>query len=146
MNLNHYLDQTASERGTETAIRYPGGEVTYKNLLEAVRRLARGLHSIGIERGDRVAVMLPNLPQFPIVFYALLRLGAVVVPVNMMYKRRETIGLLEDSEAKALIAWQGVWEDISKQIPALASLRNIILLGDQLPESTINLSDLSLIW
>jgi long-chain acyl-CoA synthetase len=142
MNINHLLEQVAVERGNVIAIRFSGTEITYSTLLEAIRRLARGLYRLGVRRGDRVAVMLPNLPQFPIAYYAILRLGAVAVPINMMYKCRETASLLEDSEAKVLIAWRGVWDEISRSISVLSSLKSIILLGDSLPESTINLSKL----
>jgi len=142
MNLNHLLEQVAEERGNVIAIRFSGTEIKYSTLIEAVRRLARGLYKLGIRRGDRVALMLPNLPQFPIAYYAILRLGAVVVPINMMYKGREAAALLEDSEAKAIIAWSGVWDDISRGIGVISSLKTIILLGDSLPESTFNLSKL----
>ncbi|MCF7810581.1 AMP-binding protein [bacterium] len=142
MNINHLFEQVAAEHSKVVAIRFSGTEITYSTLLEAVRRLARGLYKLGVRRGDRVAVMLPNLPQFPIAYYAILRLGAVAVPINMMYKGGEVSSLLEDSEAKVLIAWRGVWDEISRSISVLSSLKSIILLGDLLPESTINLSKL----
>ena len=142
MNINHLLDQTASERGVEVAMRLSAGEVTYAQFQEAVRRLARGLQSLGVNKGDRVAIMLPNLPQFPIAFYAVLRLGAVAVPVNMMYKGREASALLDDSEARILIAWRGVWDELARPISYLNSLKQIILLGENLPEGTTSLTRL----
>lgn len=142
MNLNHLLEQVVAERGSETAISFTGTQITYATFLEAVRRLARGLYRMGVRRGDRVALMLPNLPQFPIAYYAILRLGAVVVPVNMMYKGRETARLLEDCETKVLIAWSGSWADISRYVTILSSLKHIILLGESTPDNTISLTKL----
>ena len=142
MNLNHLLEQVASEHASEVAIRFTGSEITYSTLIDAIRRLSRGLSKLGIQRGDRVAIMLPNLPQFPIAYYAALRLGAVVVPINMMNKGRETAWVLEDSEAKILIAWRGVWNEMIRYTNVISSLKQVVLLGDDLPESTISLSQI----
>ncbi len=142
MNLNHLIEQVSAERGVELAIRHHGGEVTYATFHEAVRRLARGLHKLGVGYGDRVALMLPNLPQYPIAFYAALRLGAVVVPINMMSRGREIAWLLEDSEAKVLIAWHGLWDELERHISVISSLKHVVLLGDPIPPSAINLTQL----
>jgi len=142
MNLNHLLDQVAAEQGENIAIRFNKQEVKYGTFIEAVRRLTRALYKLGIRRGDRVALMLPNLPQFPICYYAILRMGAVVVPVNMMYRGREVTRLLEDSEVKAVIAWSGSWGDIARYTAVLNSIKHIILLGDDLPANVHNLTRL----
>ncbi|MDP8237760.1 MAG: long-chain fatty acid--CoA ligase [Candidatus Hatepunaea meridiana] len=142
MNLNHLLEQISTDRGSETAIRFSGKEISYTTITEAVRRLARSLYRLGIRRCDRVAIMLPNLPQFPIAYYAVLRLGAVVVPINMMYKGNEAALVLEDSEAKALIAWSGIWNDLSRHVSVISSLKNVILLGDSLPDDAFSLTKL----
>ncbi len=142
MNLNHLLEQVAAERGSEVAIRFSDKDISYSTLLEAVRRLTRSLYKLGIRRGDRIALMLPNLPQFPIVYYAVLRLGAVVVPINMMYKGREVAKLLEDAEVKAIIAWNGVWCDLTRYTAVISSIKHIILLGDDLPQNAIDLTKL----
>ena len=60
-----------------------------------------------MERGDRVGVMLPNVPEFPIAYYGVLRAGGIVVPMNVLLKRREIAFYLEDSGAKLLLAWHG---------------------------------------
>ncbi len=142
MNLNNLIEQVAAEHGDNIALKFPSGEVSYTKFHEAIRRLARGLHNLGVGQGDRIALMLPNLPQFPIVYFAVLRLGAVVVPVNMMYKGREVGWLLEDSEAKALIAWGGLWREIERHVSILGSLKHIILLGNDLPNDVISLTSL----
>ncbi len=142
MNLNHILEQVTTERGSEVAIRFSDKDISFSTLLEAVQRLTRGLHKLGIRRGDRIALMLPNLPQFPIVYYAVLRMGAIVVPINMMYKGREVARLLEDAEVKAIIAWNGVWWDLQRYTAVLNSIKHIILLGDNLPQNALDLTKL----
>ena len=69
------------------------------------------LREKGIEPGDRVGVMLPNVPQFPVAYYGVLRAGGVVVPMNVLLKRREIAFYLEDSGTKLLLAWHGFAEE-----------------------------------
>ena len=71
------------------------------------RPAAGWLGELGIGPGDRVGLMLPNLPQFPVIYYGILRAGAVVVPMNPLFKSREVEYYLADSEASALFAWGG---------------------------------------
>jgi long-chain acyl-CoA synthetase len=87
------------------ALKLDDTELTYSQLDGASARIAGMLKGRGIGRGDRVGVMLPNVPYFPIVYYGILRLGAVVVPMNVLLKERETGFYLADPEAKAVFAW-----------------------------------------
>ncbi|MGN8050908.1 AMP-binding protein [Curtobacterium sp. 22159] len=79
-------------------------ELSYGELWEQVRTTAGGLRARGVERGDRVAVMLPNIPQFMVAYFAVLALGAVVVPVHLLFKREEITHVLSRSGAGVLIA------------------------------------------
>ena len=65
----------------------------------------------GLQPGDRVGVMLPNVPEFPIAYYGVLRAGGVVVPMNGLLKRREVAFYLEDSGARLMLAWHGFAEE-----------------------------------
>ncbi len=85
--------------------------MTYAELDERSARLATLLAEHGIEPGDRVGVMLPNVLEFPVAYYGVLRAGGVVVPMNVLLKRREIAFYLEDSGAKLLLAWHGFLED-----------------------------------
>ncbi len=69
------------------------------------------LHDRGVEHGDRVGIMLPNIPYFPICYYGVLRAGGVVVPMNVLLKGREVAFYLKDSEAKLVFAWEGFADD-----------------------------------
>ena len=83
-------------------------QLTYAELDERSARLAALLVDRGLEPGDRVGVMLPNVPEFPIAYYGVLRAGGVVVPMNVLLKRREIAFYLEDSGSKLLLAWHGL--------------------------------------
>ena len=69
-------------------------------------RVARLLQSFGVRTGDRVALMLPNSLEFAILYYGILRAGAVVVPMNVLFKAREISYQLRDCEAAVLFAWR----------------------------------------
>jgi long-chain acyl-CoA synthetase len=99
----------------ETAQRSPGkpvaiqadGRLSYGELDELSDRLAAGLEAIGIGPGEVVALQLPNIPQFLIAYFGILKAGAVVVPLNVMLKSAEVAFQLRDSSARALISWAG---------------------------------------
>jgi long-chain acyl-CoA synthetase len=104
-NLTHMLEDTVGRHGDRTAIKLDDLEISYEALDAGTKAVAGFLKSKGVEPGDRVGLMLPNLPYFPFAFYGVLRLGASVVPMNPLLKQREVAFHLGDSGAKALIAW-----------------------------------------
>jgi long-chain acyl-CoA synthetase len=104
-NLTEMLQETVERHGDRTAIKLDDLEIDYNALDAGTKAVAGFLKSKGIGAGDRVGLMLPNLPYFPFAFYAVLRLGAAVVPMNPLLKEREVAFHLGDSGAKALIAW-----------------------------------------
>ena len=109
-NLAQMLTETVAEHGDRTAIKLDDLRIPYAVLDEAAGRAAGLLAARGVVAGDRVGVMLPNVPYFPFVFYGALRLGAVVVPMNPLLKGREVAFHLADSGAKLLVAWNGFAE------------------------------------
>jgi long-chain acyl-CoA synthetase len=104
-NLARILTETAASKGDAIAVKLDDAEFTYSQIDEAAKRIAGLLRERGIEAGDRVGIMLPNVPYFPAVYYGVLRAGAVVVPMNVLLKGREVKFYLEDSGAKAVFAW-----------------------------------------
>jgi long-chain acyl-CoA synthetase len=111
MNLASILTASAERAPDSPAIRLGEVELSYAELDDHSARLATLLADKGLEPGDRVGVMLPNVPQFPIAYYGVLRAGGVVVPMNVLLKRREIAFYLEDSGAKILLAWHGFAEE-----------------------------------
>src|SRR5436309_8744175 len=105
MSLAKLLTETAAEHGDRTALRLDDAALTYSELDEASARVAALLRDKGVEPGDRVGVMLPNVPYFAVAYYGVLRAGGVVVPMNVLLKGREVKFYLEDPQAKVLLAW-----------------------------------------
>lgn len=131
--------ESLSER---VALIFRGCEVTYARAGEATLRLARALRELGVEPGDRVAVMLPNLVQFPISYYAVLSIGATVVPINITYKEREIRYILEDSEARGIIAWEGFRHTIARAAEGLDRCSIFVYLGNRIPRGAHSLTRL----
>ncbi|CAA9502143.1 MAG: Long-chain-fatty-acid--CoA ligase [uncultured Solirubrobacteraceae bacterium] len=104
-NLASLLTQTAADHPDRVAIRLDDVTVTYGQLDGATARVAGLLAAKGIEPGDRVGIMLPNVPYFAIAYYGALRAGATIVPMNVLLKGRETTFYLSDPGAKLLFAW-----------------------------------------
>jgi long-chain acyl-CoA synthetase len=111
MNLASILTASAERSPDSPAIRLGDFELSYGALDDASARLASLLREKGLQQGDRVGVMLPNVPQFPVAYYGVLRAGGIVVPMNVLLKRREIAFYLEDSGAKLLLAWHGFAEE-----------------------------------
>lgn len=102
-NLATGVAETVARTPAETAIAYDGETTSYERFWERAGRFAAALSERGVGADDRVAIYLPNLPQFVTAFYGTLRAGGVVVPMNPQYKAREITHLLSDSGARAVV-------------------------------------------
>ena len=114
--LTWLIDEAARKYGANIAIEYYGTRLTYLQLASLVERFARALAQLGIKRGDRISICLPNTPQFPIAFYGALKAGAVVVPTNPLYTPPELEHQLKDSGARAIVM-------LDQFYPAFAPIR-----------------------
>jgi long-chain acyl-CoA synthetase len=110
MGLAANLIDSAARFPDRTALRFGDAELSYRALDSASARLASLLRGRGIEPGDRVGVMLPNVPEFVMAYYGALRAGAVVVPFNILLKDREVAYFSGDAEVKLLLAWHACAE------------------------------------
>jgi long-chain acyl-CoA synthetase len=113
-NLSSFLEHSAAAHPDHPAIRLDDFTLSYAELREAAGQLNTLLAAAGVQPGDRVGIMLPNVPAFPIAFYGALAAGAVVVPMNPLFKSREVGYYLSDSGAKVLIAWHAVAGEAAK--------------------------------
>src|SRR5215472_18422023 len=113
-NLSSLLERAAAGQPDRTAVKLDDMELTYAQLHDAARRVTSLLASAGVTRGDRVGLMLPNVPAFPIAFYGALGAGAVVVPMNPLLKSREVAYYLGDSGAKVIVAWHAAAGEAAK--------------------------------
>ncbi len=122
------LVENAEDYGERPALSFLGKEMSYSELREAVDRFSSALHQLGVEKGTRVAIMLPNIPQYLIVHYAILKLGAIAVPTNPLYVEREIKYQMNDSEAEILIVLDFLFKRI-KNIWSETGLRAVIVTG-----------------
>jgi long-chain acyl-CoA synthetase len=114
MNLARNLTASRERDADHAAIKLDDAEITYAQLDGASAHLAGLLAEHGFTAGDRVGIMLPNVPYFPVCYYGIVRAGGVVVPMNVLLKSREVAFYLGDSGAKLLFAWDGFAEDAQK--------------------------------
>ena len=127
-NIPAFIDARAAEMGDAVAAHFieDGTELSYRRIADVSRALAGSLARRGIGFGDRVGVMLPNIPAFPLTWLALGRLGAIMVPINVRYTPREVAYVLDDSGARLLVTEKDVLAEIAGAAelaghPALAS-------------------------
>src|ERR671931_1775396 len=113
-NLATILTDTAERFGDRIAMKLDDMELNYALLNEGSARIAGELKARGLEPGDRVGIMLPNVPYFPVVYYGVLRAGGVVVPMNVLLKGREVEYYLSDPGAKLVFAWHDFAEQAEK--------------------------------
>jgi long-chain acyl-CoA synthetase len=109
-NLAELLTDTAARSPERGAVKLDERELSYAELDQASARVAGLLRAKGVRPGDRVGLMLPNVPYFAVVYYGILRAGGVVVPMNVLLKGREVAYYLSDSGARLLFAWHGFAE------------------------------------
>ena len=107
LNLASILEDTARKHPDKTAVVCGDARLSYSAVNALANRVANGLRAAGIHKGDRVVLACPNLHYFPAVYHGILKAGAVVVPVNIMYKRRELRHILNDSQARVFFCFEG---------------------------------------
>ena len=116
---------SVEQYGAHVALEFFGATTTYAELGEQIERAAEGLRLLGVQKGDPVALVLPNCPQHIVAFYAVLRLGAIVVEHNPLYTPRELRHQFEDHGARVVIAWDKVVETI-QAFPADVAVASIV--------------------
>ena len=126
LNLSSMLRESALAHPDKPALILDDLTMSYAELDQAASLVAAGLRARGIGAGDRVGVMLPNVPQFPAVYYGVLRAGCIVVPMNVLLKGPEVAYYLADSEASAFFFWSDFAADASRGSAEAGSLRLVV--------------------
>lgn len=124
-SLVDLLDERCAQWADRDAISFFGQTLTYRELGDRVARVAQGLADLGVGAGDRVALIMPNAPQHVVAFYAVLRLGAVVVEHNPLYTSGELETQFRDHGATVVVAWSNVVETV-QALPAELGIATII--------------------
>lgn len=142
-NIPELLNTIVKKYKRKDALLYEGKTISYRELDENANKVANALTNLGIRPHDRVALMLPNTPDFVYSFLGIQKLGGVAVPFNTMYKGREITHILNDSGAKAIICLTNFANLINETREDVPSLEHVILTGQRTvipvsPESTVN--------
>ncbi|MFN7936251.1 MAG: long-chain fatty acid--CoA ligase [Bryobacteraceae bacterium] len=130
--LYQILQIAASQYTTKPATHFHGAELTFWEIKQRADRLAAALHRRGIGPGDRVGIMLPNCPQYPIAFFAITRIGAIVVNINPIYTAPETARVIEDSGMRAILTLDTLAEIV--RAAGAPPLMVLTALGEYMPQ------------
>ena len=141
--LSSFLQDQASIRPDHPALAFENSEISYRELLDAAKTFASLLVDAGVKHGDRVGLLFANHPNYVAAFFAIIGIGAIVVPVNPLLKSEEIAHILSDSDSKALVVYDRGLSEVLKALPELKNLREIFVVsnGDAfttLPENVPN--------
>lgn len=124
--IDEMLRSTSHNYPKNPSLIFGGNKITYQELDRLVDRFASALFKLGVRKGDRIALLLPNCPQIVIAFYSIFRLGAIAVPTNPVYQEREIAYQIENAGAETLITLDLLYPRVSS-ISNQTSLKNIII-------------------
>lgn len=122
LNLAFILDMSARTYPNVVALKLDNYKITYAELSLGVKRVANILKDHGIKRGDKVAMMIPNTPHFPLLYYGILNVGATVVPVNCLLKSHEIQFLPRGLRGRTVLRLERVR---GRGIPSLRTNRDV---------------------
>jgi len=126
------LDKTVvAGKGDRVALYFDDKRIPYKALLAQVNKLGSALKKLGIEEADRVALRLPNIPPAIVANFAVLKIGAVVLPTSVLFSRSEIAHVFNNAEVKAVIVAATLLEELEKAIPELKTVKHVIVVGGE---------------
>lgn len=134
LNLAHFLEMSAETYADRTAVILDDYRLSYADLNRLVKKVACILADKGVRKGDKVAMLMPNVPFFPVVYYGILSAGATVVPINVLLKAHEIQYCLEDADATVFFAWHGLLQESVKAYNAAETCHHFIVVD--LPGAT----------
>ena len=136
-SLVDLIDASVATYKNNVALEFFGATTTYADLGDQISRAAEALRKLGVQPGDRVALVLPNCPQHVVAFYAALRLGAIVIEHNPLYTAKELRHQFEDHGATVAIVWDKVYDTVS-DFPTDIAVEHIISVNliDAMPFGT----------
>jgi long-chain acyl-CoA synthetase len=141
MNLGKRVHEISQQEPSKTAYHFMGKDTTYGEFDASVSKFAAALQSLGVGKGDHVAFLLGNTPHFLISLYATVRLGATAVPVNPIYTPDEIAYILNDSDAKAVIALDALLPLVEKAHAALPKIAAFVIC-ETAPETAAKIAEL----
>jgi len=129
ISLTRFLKEAVERYEDRPVMTYEGNATSYKQLLEKSERLAAAFAESGVSKGDRVALMLPNCPEYVVSFFAVARIGAIVTQVNPIYVGRELEHILNDSGAETIVVHEDAYPKVSA-VRDNTQLERVIVAGE----------------
>ena len=126
MNLKLMLEETAEQYRGKTAFVLGEHRLSYAELDEASNRIANALIKRGVVKGDRVAILLPNIPEFPVIYFGIIKAGGIAVPLDVRYKVDELVYLCDNSKPKVIVTESPYLEPLIPALPQFKSIEHII--------------------
>ena len=131
MNLKLMLEEAAGRYGRKTAIVLGDRRLSYAELDETSNKVANALIRTGVNKGDRVAMLLPNSPEFAIIYFGIVKAGSIAVPLDITYKVDELASLFDNCQPKVLVAESPTLEPLVPALPRFKSIKQVIDLGSK---------------
>lgn len=129
MNLKLMLEKTVDRYGEKTAIISDERRLSYAELNEASNKVANALIKVGLGKGERVATLLPNSPDFIIVYFGIIKAGGIAVPLDIRYKVEELASLFGNCQPKVLVAESPFLEPLIPALSRFSSVQHVVELG-----------------
>ena len=142
MNLKLMLEEKARQYGEKTAIALGEYRLSYAELDEASNKVANALIKMGIRKGDRVAILSPNSPEFVVIYFGVVKTGGIAVPLDVRYKVDELASLFNNSQPKVLVAESSSLEPLVPVLPRFTSIKQVIDLGSKYEGQFLNYGEL----
>ncbi len=137
LNLACILRESAKAYPDKPALVFEGGRITYGQLDGLSDQFARGLRDAGFDPGDRIGLQLPNLPQFVIAYFGILKAGCIAVPMNVLLRAPEIAYQLGNSRSSALITWSGTAAEAAKATDAAHVSKLFVVNTPGIPTATV---------
>lgn len=124
--LNHFLEENARKHPDSVCTIFKGARISYKEMDQITDRLAAGLAELGVKKGDRVGIFIPNTPQFVMAYFAILKLGGVVVATNPLYSAREIEHQVNDAGIEVMIVMSNFY-NLVKEVQPKTRIRTVVV-------------------
>ncbi len=129
--LKLMLEETAKQYGGKTTVIYGDRRLSYAELDEASNKVANALIKMGVSKGDRVAMLLPNSPEFAVIYFGIIKISAIAVPLDTKYKVGELASLFDDSRPKVLVTESPFLEPLIPILPGFKYIEHVIDLSSR---------------
>lgn len=126
MNLKLMLEKTAKQYRRKTAFALGEHRLSYAELNEASNKVANALIKMEVVKGDRMGILLPNIPEFPVIYFGIVKAGGIAVPFDVRYKIDELVSLCDNSKPKVIVTESPYLESLIPALPQFKSIEHVI--------------------